>query len=180
MTELQNKPEASLVRSNTKWRFIPAGLGVVMVGLVALLIFSLWPRDEKNGQPSLAASPNPSGSPATAALSKTSEGGQVTVKATWQGVGSGLTFQVSLDTHSVDLDSYDLARMAVLRTAEGQEVKPNGWEAAKGGHHRSGTLTFPVTAPDGRKLLGPDTRSFELVLKGVGGVPERVLSWSIS
>ncbi len=70
--------------------------------------------------------------------------------------------------------------MALLRTSQGQEVRPIKWEAPKGGHHREGSLSFPVSGPDGQPLIlaGPDTRSFELVLQGVGGVPERVLTWN--
>lgn len=56
---------------------------------------------------------------------QTSEGGQVTVAATWQGPTAGLVFRVALDTHSVDLGGYDLRELAVLRTDQGREVRPS-------------------------------------------------------
>jgi len=111
---------------------------------------------------------------------QTSEGGQITVAATWVGRGGGPVFEIALDTHSVDLDSIDLAQSAVLRTDRGAEAKPLGWDAPKGGHHRSGTLTFPTSAADGTPLIGDGIRAIELVIRGVAGVPERTFRWELS
>ncbi|MBN9390900.1 MAG: hypothetical protein J0I20_22920 [Chloroflexi bacterium] len=70
--------------------------------------------------------------------------------------------------------------MALLLTGQGQQpVRPGKWGAPKGGHHREGKLTFSANTPAGRPLLGPETRSFELVLQGIGGIPERILSWNL-
>ena len=110
---------------------------------------------------------------------QTSEGGQVTLKVTLQGDATAPVFNVAMDTHSVDLDGYDLAQLAMLRTDDGHEVQPTAWEAPKGGHHRSGTLTFPTTTEDGRAVIGPETRAIELVIRDVAGVPERVLRWTL-
>jgi hypothetical protein len=119
------------------------------------------------------ASIGPTISP-SAGGTQTSSGGQVTVEATWTGPAGGATFDVKLDTHSVDLDSLDLSN-AVLRNDRGQTLAARPWAASKGGHHRQGTLTF-----DG------DTSSFlarakwiELTLAGVGDIPERTLRWVI-
>jgi hypothetical protein len=70
----------------------------------------------------------------------------VTIAVTWQGAEAGPVFNVALDTHSVDLDAVDLSKAAMLRTDPGVQVRPVGWDAPKGGHHRSGTLAFPTTA----------------------------------
>jgi len=124
--------------------------------------------------------PAPSSSFAAAAPStgtQTNEGGQVTVKATWNGASAGPVFDVALDTHAVDLDGFDLAQLAVLRADGGREVRPTGWDAPKGGHHRSGRLTFPTTTADGTTLISAGTRTVELVIRGVAGVPERVFVW---
>ncbi len=130
-----------------------------------------------------AGSTPPATSQATAASSgpptQTSEGGQVTVVVTWQGRQAGPVFSVTLDTHSVDLDSLDLGQLAVLRTDTGVEVRPSGWDAPNGGHHRSGTLAFPASGPDGRPLLGEGTRSVELAIRDVAGVPERTFQWTL-
>lgn len=111
-------------------------------------------------------------------LTQTSDGGQVVVKATWQGSEAGPVFTVTLDTHSVDLDGYDLAQLTVLRVEDGREVQPRGWDAPKGGHHRKGTLSFPAIGEDGKAIVGPDTAGFELIIRDVAGVPERVLRWT--
>jgi len=137
------------------------------------------PRSEQTTGGSVAAKP-PEGAqqPQASGSTQTSEGGAVTVEVTWQGRSAGPVFRVAMDTHSVDLDSYDLMKLAVLRIDQGQELRPSGWDAPPGGHHRSGTLTFPVNAPDGSPLIGPNTRTIELVIRGVAGVPERVFRWT--
>ena len=111
---------------------------------------------------------------------QTSDGGQVTVAVTWQGPSAGPVFTIAMNTHAVNLDGYDLKQLAVLRTDQGQEVKPIGWDAPKGGHHREGRLTFPSTTNDGAPLIGPQTRSLELVIRNVAGVPERTFTWKLS
>lgn len=112
------------------------------------------------------------------AQTQTSEGGRVTVKVTWEGPSAGLIFQVAMDTHSVNLDAFDLLQLATLRTDESLEVQPIAWDAPAGGHHRGGTLTFPASTADGTPLIGPNTRLVELVIRDVA-VPERVLQWAL-
>jgi hypothetical protein len=58
-------------------------------------------------------------------------------------------------------------------------VRPTGWNAPKGGHHREGTLTFPATESDGSPVIGPDTRSIALIIRDVAGVPERTFRWTL-
>jgi len=113
------------------------------------------------------------------AATQTSEGGGVTVAVTWQGPSGGPVFEVAMDTHSVDLDIYDLRQLAVLRNDQGQEVQPNGWDAPEGGHHREGTLSFPTETADGGEVIGPDTHKIELVIRDVASVPERRFEWML-
>lgn len=103
-----------------------------------------------------------------------SEGGQVTVEATWKGPADGAVFDVKLGTHSVDLDSLDLSN-AVLRNDRGESLKARPWTAPKGGHHREGTLTFGGEAA----TFFRGAKSIELVFTGIGDVPERTLRWEI-
>ena len=130
--------------------------------------------------PSASGAPLPSpdvGSPATAdasGLTQTSEGGQVTVVATWVGAPADTTFDIQLDTHSVDLDALSLAD-ATLRNDRGETLAAQPWAAPKGGHHREGALTFDGDAS--RFLAG--ARWIELVFVGVGDLPERMLRWEI-
>lgn len=141
------------------------GLGAAVVIGAALLALSLFLARPASTLPS----PN-------ADVTQVSEAGEVTVKATWLADEATPTFAVVLDTHSVALDGYDLRELAMLR-ADGREVAPLSWEAPAGGHHRSGTLVFPVTAADGAPLITAQTRQVELVIRGIGDVPERVLTW---
>lgn len=105
-----------------------------------------------------------------------SEGGELTVKATWAEASTAPVFLVVMDTHAVDLDGYDLARLAVLRVDGGPDLLPIRWDAPAGGHHREGTLTFPAEQ-SGKPVIGARTRTIELVIRDIAGVPERVLTW---
>lgn len=126
-----------------------------------------------------SASPPPSARASSsvepaASTTRTSEGGQVTVVATWAGPDAGTDFDITLDTHSVDLDALDLAD-AILRNDRGETLTARPWAAPIGGHHREGALTFEGDAPpflDGAEWI-------ELVLTGIGDLPERTLRWEL-
>jgi hypothetical protein len=125
--------------------------------------------------------PPPGATPAVtgaAQATQVSDGGQVTVRATWQGRDAGPVFTIVLDTHSVDIDAFDLAKLATLKTDDGRTVDALGWDAPPGGHHRTGTLTFP-TAIGGAPVIGPTTRAVELVVRDVAGIPERRFRWPL-
>ena len=110
---------------------------------------------------------------------RTSEGGQVTGAVTWERPSARMrTIRVAMATHAVDLDGYDLGQLATPRTDDARELRPLGCDGPTGGHHRGGTLTFPVAAADA-PLLAPDTRAVELVLRDVAGVPERRFEWPV-
>ncbi|MBE0607853.1 MAG: hypothetical protein IH609_00595 [Dehalococcoidia bacterium] len=106
---------------------------------------------------------------------RTSDAGSVTVDLTWDGREAGLVFTVAMDTHSVDLDGFDLVKLALLRTDLGVEVVPVEWDAGPGGHHREGKLSFPA-AVDGRPLLGESVRGFTVIVRDIA-VPERSFQW---
>lgn len=149
--------------------------------MLALVLSACGP----SGTPEIASNTGPQATPdgqaqglPLQASTQVSEGGQVTIEVTWQGPRAGLVFEVAMNTHSVDLDGYDLVKLAVLRTDRGQEVRPSRWDAPAGGHHRRGTLVFPDKAPDGGPLIGPNTAWIELVIRDVAGVPERVFRWT--
>ncbi len=125
--------------------------------------------------------------PATAALTassggltndvtQSSDGGNVTIDVEWLGLdGDRLSFAVAMNTHSVDLDGYDLGELAVLRDEHGNEYRPESWDSAPGGHHRNGTLTFD--APD--SVENGEAAVVEMVIRDIAGVGERVLTWHL-
>jgi hypothetical protein len=134
-----------------------------------------------------AANPANPANPATGTVAsdpQVIEGGNVKVVVQWQGArpanGSspeGL-FSITLDTHSVDLDGYSLDEVAVLHAASGEELRPTSWELPKGGHHRTGSMTFPVTDRLGNPLFAEPAQKIELVIHDVAGVEEQVFSWT--
>jgi hypothetical protein len=98
------------------------------------------------------------------------EAGSVTVSASWiPGTSSAL---VSLNTHSVDLDVFDLKDLARVRLDGGDWVGATAWDAPMGGHHRGGTLTFGTLDPQALAR----TRVIELEIRDVA-VPSHLLRW---
>ena len=106
-------------------------------------------------------------------LTRTDSGGGVTVKVTYvhsQGEEDA-RFEVALDTHSVNLDAYDLKTLSVVRDDTGKSYQPLKTETKGSGHHREATLTFPKISPEASVL--------ELVITDVAGVKERVFRWEL-
>ena len=101
-----------------------------------------------------------------------SEGG-VTVTAIYSNPKSDdyPRFQVSLNTHSVALDSYDLKSITILRDDSGKQYLPTAAENKGAGHHRQVTLTFPK--------ISPNSKHVELVIKDVAGIKERNFRWNV-
>ena len=104
---------------------------------------------------------------------RTDSGGGVTVKATLldSKTSGEVRFQVVLDTHSVNLDGYDLKSLSVLRDEAGNTYPPTAVENKGSGHHRQSTVVFSKVAPS--------TKRVELVIKNVAGVKERLFRWEL-
>lgn len=132
------------MRDAAKWTIV-AAVGVAAVALVAWV---LWPQ------------------PGTGAQTRSEEAGGVTVTATL--AAEGLTFDVVLDTHTVDLRGYDVVANSVL-LVDGQELRPQGESRATDntGHHVEAILTFE----------GERHGRLTLLLRDLGGVPERRLEF---
>src|SRR5574339_145570 len=87
-------------------------------------------------------------------LARLDEQGAVVFEVTPLNLGTPaatLEFQVSMNTHSVDL-SMDLAVLSTLSTDTGISIPASKWDAIPGGHHVSGTLIFP-SAQNGKSIL---------------------------
>lgn len=126
--------------------------------------------DATGESPPLSGGIGPSTSPST----RRNEGADVIVVVTWDGPVAGATFEVKLDTHSVDLDAVDLAD-TTLRNDRGESLAAAAWIAPKGGNHREGRLSF---AGDAEAFL-TGTTWVEVDLRGIGGVPERTFRWEV-
>jgi len=112
----------------------------------------------------------------SSSLTQTNSGGAVDIQVRWEADQANvLVFEVSMNTHSVDLDKVDLKQLAVLHDSQGNEFKPLSWESQPGGHHRSGRLTFAI--PD--SLKENSTEFLHMAIKNVAGVSERGLQWNL-
>ena len=81
------------------------------------------------------------------------------------------SFEVSMNTHSVELDQ-DIMANSSLEVGDGKSYNPVVWEGDPvGGHHRSGVLKF--------KSISPLPSAVAVKIKGIGGASEREFKWSI-
>jgi hypothetical protein len=85
--------------------------------------------------------------------------------------GQPAKFKVRMNTHSVELEE-DMTAVATLSDDQGREYTPVKWDGAgPSGHHRSGTLVFPI--------LEGTPKSVTLVIRDIAKVPERVFQWNL-
>ena len=89
--------------------------------------------------------------------------------------GATLDFEVTLETHSVDL-SMNLAELATLTADNGLTVVSSSWDGPQGGHHVEGTLSFPAEANGG--FLLANASGLTLTINNVDA-PERVFTWDL-
>jgi len=87
-----------------------------------------------------------------------------------------LNFDVSMQTHSVEL-GMDLTALTTLKTDTGMTVKASGWKGSRGGHHVTGTLSFPASQ-DGKPVL-KDAKKLTLTIQKVDA-KARTFSWEIT
>lgn len=134
------------------------------------------PKGKTEPLPPVVTPAGPSALAPTNGLVQSNEGGAVTIDVKWLGQNSGsLVFQVDMNTHSVDLDVYDLGKLATLRDDSGKEYKPSSWQSAAGGHHRGGTLAFTIAD----SVKQSTAKSIELVVRDVAGIKERNFKWEL-
>lgn len=129
--------------------------------------------DDQAGASSSGSS-GPTGAVPSGEMVQSHTGGKVTIDVEWLGLDNGLlTFHVAMNTHSVELDGYDLMNLSMLRDDMGNEYSPESWDSRPGGHHRKGTLTFPV--PD--SISQQETEYIEMIIRDVAEIENRTLTW---
>jgi hypothetical protein len=103
-------------------------------------------------------------------LTRSDSGGGVTVKVTHlKNTSDDLRFSVALDTHSVNLDGYDLKALSFMRDDTGAVMQPSRVDNKGSGHHREVVLVFPRASASWNWL--------EVIIKDVAGVKERTFRW---
>ncbi len=155
----------------------------ISIIMVAVLVAGCSRGFEPIKDGEITLTPPPDVSPVNAPTSdrlQSHDGGRVTIEVEWiemenQIGNDALTFYVAMNTHSVDLDGYDLGELATLRDNTGNEYRPVSWDSAPGGHHRKGTLTFNL--PD--SLSQGNAEYVEIVIRDIAGIDERVLKWEL-
>lgn len=94
------------------------------------------------------------------------------------GDSDSLAFQVTITTHSVDLDQYNIDKLAVLKDGQGNVYTPSKWtdDQGSGGHHRSGILYFDLA---GNAIIDSNDKFFEVEIYEIGDVPVRSFRWDL-
>ena len=130
-------------------------------------------------EPTQVATATPTGQP-DQDLARTDAQGAVEVNVkprVWsRDPGGTIEFEITMDTHSVDL-SMNLAALSTLETEMGVSLPALGWTGGSG-HHVEGGLTFPASPPDGRSLL-EGAAFLVLTIRDVDA-PARVFQWNLS
>jgi FlaG/FlaF family flagellin (archaellin) len=110
---------------------------------------------------------------------KFNDGGSVQVQVTLDRkatTNGSVVLQVSLNTHSVELGQYDLAKLSHLTLEPGGPLTEATWKPdANSGHHVGGTLTF--SDPGG---LYAKAKELTLEIRDLAGVPARTLQWQVA
>ena len=152
---------------------LSAGILVLVMGAILVTGCTSGSVPQGNDVPEISTSLE-SNSP-TNSLVQNNNGGAVTVDVKWLGEQrDNLLLEVSMNTHSVNLDTYDLRELAQLRDDNGKEYLPASWDSQSGGHHRRGILTFQIPDSPG---AGP--KYLELIIRDVAGIKERVFRWEL-
>lgn len=100
--------------------------------------------------------------------SGSTEPGSAQIDLTPKGIVNGkLGIDFAVNTHSVELSQYDLAKTTVLEY-NGRKILPTAAPKLEG-HHSSGTLIFNV---------GESLNNFKIIIRGIPDVEERVFEWS--
>src|SRR3990172_7055684 len=133
-------------------------LFILLAGLVLVGGFFIWRGSGK------AEEVLPSKSEYNLETLSNDEGG-VVITAAPTLARDAWSFEIVLDTHSVELDA-DLQARAFLVAEDGREYQAVSWEGdPPGGHHRKGILKF--------KALSLKPTILMLKIRNVGAAPER-------
>ena len=115
----------------------------------------------------------------TSSSTRIDQQGAVTVTVTpsnLESTGKTFDFDVSLQTHSVDL-SMDLGALSTLEVDTGVQVSASAWNGPKGGHHVKGTLSFPASQ-DGQPIL-TGAKTLTLIIQKVDA-EKRSFTWEVT
>ncbi len=84
--------------------------------------------------------------------------------------GKGIAFNLSFNTHSVDLDVYDIKKVTFIQIDKKDPQPAISWVPSGSGHHLGGVISFAQEVPSGNHEL-------LLIIKEIDGVQERIFKW---
>lgn len=143
---------------------IAAIISIAILLLYGILLFAAIPQTEQIGN-TLAGN-------ALQLSTKTNNENnlQVDVTPINFSFGKEINLEVKFTTHSGSLD-YDFAKISTLYDDKGNSYPALLWAGPVGGHHVTGTLTFPK--------INQEAKSMKLVMKNLYAVPERTFIWEL-
>ncbi len=91
-----------------------------------------------------------------------------------------LVFQVRVDSPRLKrMSAWDLKGMIFLREESGMEYGTSLWRPLSDGTHKMGLIAFPRKNARDNPVPAAGSRQIEIVVRGLAGVPERVLTWPL-
>lgn len=156
---------------NTENYILYAVLAIILIGLVisftGLPSFITGSNDEKPAAASKASSPISSVDSKYKPINTgTTDQGDVSVELRPIVEKARLILKASINTHSVDLNSFDLKQITTLEFS-GKSITPIA-APKMNGHHISGDIVFDT---------GEELDNFVVRIKGIPKVEERVFEW---
>ncbi|MCM3668956.1 hypothetical protein M3181_08070 [Mesobacillus maritimus] len=107
-------------------------------------------------------------------LTKTESQGAVTIEVTLlpeQSNRNLLVFEIAMNTHSVDLNQYDLASLAEISFGDDEKKQNFEWESlSNDSHHMMGSLTW-------KGELEEIPENLTLILKDIDQISSRTFKW---
>jgi len=117
------------------------------------------------------------------AFTKTDSQGPVAISVQWLNPedlnADSLQLNLSMNTHSVNLDEFDVAKNSEVYIDN--QIITSGLEVEKqgSGHHVSTLLKVPVKK-SGIVINMKQAKTIKLVVKDLGNIPQRVLVWNVN
>lgn len=143
---------------------------IILLVLAGVVVFGISAKQKQEASattsPTIETNVQASG---ISSQSKTMGAVEVEVKPVSIQPGKDIVFELSMNTHSVELN-YDYTQIAMLADDSGNTYKPATWTGGNSGHHLSGQLIFTP--------LNGDPKQLTLTLEGVDNETED-FSWQL-
>ncbi|MHB0870365.1 MAG: hypothetical protein ACYC5J_13070 [Chloroflexota bacterium] len=174
---------------------VPSILAAVLMGMVALPLPAIEGPARGPDAPTVLPTPIPLDPQAERLTRRDGGEGGAGVSATWltpeylrdhpeEAPGLDpqryLVFRVVVDSQALaNTSAWDLKGMIFLREEGGREYGTPVWRPVADGVRKVGMAAFPRRNARDNPVPSPRSRHFEMVIRDLAGVRERVLRWSV-